>query len=104
LAENLNNNRFALIHDALYAYYRSGMDHFYDNEEAARTGIISCLNYLQTLNAENPNSMILQFFFQGKSAELVKVFSKANANTRAQAMDLLSKLDITNAPAYKELR
>ena len=24
LAENLNNNRFALIHDALYSYYRSG--------------------------------------------------------------------------------
>ncbi|MEI9942844.1 MAG: DUF4835 family protein [Chitinophagaceae bacterium] len=28
LAENLNNNRFALIHDAVYSYYRSGMDIF----------------------------------------------------------------------------
>src|SRR5690349_21000688 len=26
LAENLNNSRFALFHDALYAYYRLGMD------------------------------------------------------------------------------
>ena len=33
LAENLNNNRFALIHDALYSYYRLGMDLFYENEE-----------------------------------------------------------------------
>jgi Domain of unknown function (DUF4835) len=38
LAENLNNNRFALIHDALYSYYRSGMDIFFENEDAGRNG------------------------------------------------------------------
>jgi hypothetical protein len=104
LAENLNNNRFALIHDALYAYYRSGMDLFYDNEDEARKGIINCLNFLNTLNADNPNSMILQFFFQGKSAELVKVFSHAGSDIKTRARDILSKLDITNAAAYKELK
>jgi hypothetical protein len=104
LAENLNNNRFALIHDALYAYYRSGMDLFFDNEEAGRNGILNCLNFLSTINTENPNSMILQFFFQGKSTELVKVFSKANADQKGRARELLTRLDITNAQAYKELK
>jgi hypothetical protein len=104
LAENMNNNRFALIHDALYAYYRSGMDIFYENEDAGRTGILNCLNFLNTINTENPNSMIIQFFFQGKSNELVKVFSKATAEQKSKAKDLLSKLDITNGAAYKELK
>ncbi|MBL7738528.1 MAG: DUF4835 family protein [Chitinophagaceae bacterium] len=104
LAENLNNNRFALIHDALYAYYRSGMDIFYENEDQARNGILSCLNSLNTLNTDNPNSMILQFFFQGKSTELVKVFSKAKADVKNKARDMLTKLDITNTAAYKELK
>lgn len=104
LAENLNNNRFALVHDALYSYYRAGMDLFYENEEEGRKGILNCLNFLNTLNAENPNSMILQFFFQGKSGELVKVFSKANADTKARAKDILTRLDITNTAAYKELK
>lgn len=104
LAENLNNNRFALIHDALYAYYRSGMDVFYENEEEGRNGIISSLNSLNTLNTENPNSMILQFFFQGKSSELVKVFSRANSDIKTRARDILTKIDITNTAAYKELR
>jgi len=104
LAENLNNNRFALIHDALYAYYRSGMDVFYENEEEGRNGIISSLNSLNTLNTDNPNSMILQFFFQGKSAELVKVFSRANSDIKTRARDILTKIDITNTAAYKELR
>jgi hypothetical protein len=104
LAENLNNNRFALVHDAVYSYYRSGMDLFYENEDEARNGIINSLNFLNTLNTENPNSMILQFFFQGKSSELVKVFSKANADLKARAKDILTKLDITNAASYKELK
>jgi hypothetical protein len=104
LAENFNNNRFALIHDALYSYYRSGMDIFYENEDAGRTGILNCLNFLNSINSENPNSMALQFFFQGKSNEFVKVFSKANQEQKNRARDLLSKLDITNVNAYKELK
>lgn len=104
LAENLNNNRFALVHDALYSYYRTGMDIFYENEDAGRTGILNSLNFLNTINTENPNSMFIQFFFQGKSNELVKVFSKANAEQKARAKELLTRLDITNGAAYKELR
>lgn len=104
LAENLNNNRFALIHDALYSYYRSGMDIFFENEDAGRNGILNSLNFLNTLNLENPNSMVLQFFFQGKSKELVKVFSKASDDQKTRARELLSKLDITNSAAYKELK
>lgn len=104
LAENLNNNRFTLIHDVLYSYYRAGLDIFYDNEEEGRKGILTSLNYLNTINAENPNSMLMQFFFQGKSAELVKVFSKATGDTKARAKDILSRLDITNTSAYKELK
>jgi len=104
LAENINNSRFALMHDALYSYYRGGLDNFYDNEEAGRNGILNCLNSLNRINTENPNSMLVQFFFQGKSAELVKMFSKANADLKKRARDLLIKMDITNANAYKDLR
>jgi hypothetical protein len=103
LAENMNNNRFTLIHDVIYSYYRMGLDLFYDNEEAGRIGIMNGINYLNTINSENPNSMLLQFFFQGKSNELVKVFSKANAEMKGRAKTILEKLDITNASAYKQL-
>ena len=104
LSENINNSRFALIHDAIYAYYRSGMDVFYENEMAGRSGILNCLNFLNTMHAENPNSMIIQFFFQGKSGELVKVFSKAAPDVKTRARDILTKIDLTNASAYKELK
>ncbi len=104
MAENFNNSRYALLHDAIYAYYRTGMDLFYENEDAGRTGLLNCLNFLNTINTENPNSMAIQTFFQGKSNELVKIFSRANADMKTRAHDLLSKLDITNNAAYKELK
>jgi hypothetical protein len=104
LTENLNNNRFALFHDAMYSYYRSGMDLLYENEDEGRNGVLNCLNYLSTIQKENPNSMIMQFFFQGRSAELVKVFSKANKDIRDRALNHLLKLDITNARVYNELK
>src|SRR5688572_19944745 len=104
LAENLTNNRFTLIHDALYTYYRLGLDRFYENEAEAREGVANCLNFLNTVNTENPNSMIMQFFFQGKSNELVKIFSKADSDTKKRIREILSKLDITNSTAYKELK
>ena len=103
LAENLNNNRFALVHDAVYAYYRTGLDVFFENEDAARTGILSALNFLNTVNTENINSMIIPFFFQGKANELVRIFSKGTAEQKANAKELLAKLDITNLALYKSL-
>ena len=80
------------------------MDLFYESEDEGRSGIVNSLNFLNTLNTENPNSMIMQFFFQGKSSELVKVFSRANSDVKTRARDILTKIDITNTAAYKELK
>jgi hypothetical protein len=104
LIEGLVDNRFALMHDAIYSYYRTGMDNFFEKEKEARVGVLNALNYLNTINRENPNSMIIQFFFQGKSNELLKVFSKADGDIKTQARDLLVKLDVTNTNVYKDLK
>ena len=104
LIEGLTDNRFNLMHDAIYSYYRTGLDHFYEKEDEGRTGILNALNYMNTVNKENPGSMIIQFFFQGKSTELVKIFSKAESQMKIRARDFLVKLDLTNASAYKELK
>lgn len=104
LVENLIDNRYTLVHDAIYSYYRKGLDQFYENEESARAGVLAALNYLTLLSRDFPNSMIMQFFFQGKSNELVKIFSRANQDVKVQARDMLVKLDITNASVYKDLK
>ncbi|MBV4358136.1 type IX secretion system protein PorD [Pinibacter aurantiacus] len=101
LMENLTNNRYSIVHDAFYSYYRTGMDKMYEDDVAGRKGILASLNYLSNLNTQNPNLMITQFFFQGKSNELIKIFKKSPADEKARALDLLSQLDITNVNNYK---
>ena len=48
--------------------------------------------------------MIMQFFFQGRSTELVKVFSKAKKDMKDRALNHLLKLDVTNSRIYNELK
>jgi hypothetical protein len=102
LAENLLNNRYSLIHDAYYSFYRMGMDKLYEDEAMARNQIINVLNLLNNLNTDNPNTMILQFFFQGKTQELIKIFSKATSSEKSKALEYLQRLDISNISKYKD--
>jgi hypothetical protein len=74
LAENLQNTRYALVHDAIYTYYRQGMDKLIENENVARAQMLNGINMLNTLNNETPNLMIMPFFFQGKSDEIIKIY------------------------------
>lgn len=102
LNENLINTRYNRIHDVIYGYYRNGLDNLYDKEAEARTGILDALIQLQSFSKENPNTMIQQFFMQGKYQELVGIFKKAPSAEKAKAAELLSELDVINAAKYKE--
>ncbi|MDB5251069.1 MAG: hypothetical protein JWP27_238 [Flaviaesturariibacter sp.] len=104
LVENLTDNRFAIVHDVIYSYYRLGLDMLIENEETARTGVLNTLNLLSALNRDNPNMMYTQVFFQGKSNELARLFSKAPAEVRTRARELLTKMDITNVAVYNTLQ
>jgi hypothetical protein len=101
LIENLTNSKYTLVHDAYYAYYRTGMDLLYDKPADGRNGVLNALNMLNTVNQENPNLMIMQFFFQGKANEVSKIFVQSDADQKARALDLLTHLDISNTNMYK---
>lgn len=102
LAENMLNSRYALIHDAYYAYYRNCLDHLYEDENVARQELLNSLNLLYTLKDDSPNIMAFQFFFQGKSDEVINILKKATPAERARAVELLQKIDPTNLQSYKD--
>jgi len=102
LTENLLNSKYTIFHDAIYDYYRLGMDKLYDQEATARTQILNVLSLLNTFNIQNANTMILQFFFQAKTQELIQIFSKANQADKAKALDFLKRLDVSSATKYED--
>ena len=103
LINDMQNTNFAIMHDVYYNYYRMAMDKFYEDETAARAELMNTINLLSVFNTNNPNTMINQFFFQGKSNEIIKAFSKAPPQDKSRVADLLARMDLTNAANYKEL-
>jgi hypothetical protein len=102
LVENMMNSRYTIMHDVYYNYYRLGMDKLYEDENSARAEVMNVLNLLNNFINDNPNKMISQFFFQGKSTELIKIFAKAPQQDKARASEMLQRLDLTNASKYKD--
>jgi Domain of unknown function (DUF4835) len=102
LNENLVNSRNNIIHDIIYTYYRSGMDKLYDNEAEARSNILQALIQLKAFNKENPNTMIVQFFMQGKSQEIIGIFKNAMPQEKTRVIEIASEIDIVNAAKYKQ--
>lgn len=102
LAENFMNSRYTLVHDAYYTYYRQGMDKMYENENETREQILNALNMLNTVNSETAKLMVIPFFFQGKADEIIKIFKRADSQEKQRALELLQRLDITNAAKYKQ--
>jgi len=101
LVNNILDTRYSVMQDIYYSYYRNSLDNFYQDDTKARTEMLTVLNQLDAFNTENPNTMINQFFLQGKSNELIKLFSKATPPDKARALDILSRLDLSNASKYK---
>lgn len=102
LAENFNNSKYSLLHDAYYIYYRKGMDKMYEDENEARQQVLNALNDLNTLSTDNRNLMAISFFFLGKRDELSGLFKKSPQPEKVRASELLQRLDIANAGIYKQ--
>ncbi len=102
LNENMINSRYNILHDIIYTYYRSGLDKMIENENEARTNMLQALTQLSAFNRENPNTMMLQFFMQGKSTELIGVFKKGTMDEKTKATEILAALDVVNASKYKQ--
>lgn len=102
LMENLTNNKYAVIHEAMYNYYRLGMDQMYEKEPEARAAILNSITQFNTLNNDQQNSMVIPFFFQGRTNEIVRIFKKAPPEEKQKVQEMMSKLDISNANIYKQ--
>lgn len=102
LSENLINNRYAVIHDVYYNYYRRGFDVLYEDENSARSEVLNALIYLDNLNRETPNLMIVQFFMLGKMDELINLFKKLPPQDKSRVVEILSRLDVSNSNKYKQ--
>jgi len=102
LVENMSNSRYNVIHDIYYNYYRTVMDNLYDSPKKAQNELMNVLNLLDNFNTQNSNTMINQFFFQGKATEMIQILQKSEPAHKVRAKEILNKVDVNNAQRYND--
>jgi hypothetical protein len=102
LVENLTNPKYNPIHDAMYGYYRQGMDQMFDHEADARIAAMNSLVIFNSIYNQFPDIMFIQFFFQGKGTEIGNVFKRGTPDEKSRALEILSRIDVSNLSQYKQ--
>jgi len=102
LVDNLTKSGMEKIHDAIYTYYRDGLDQMSDKYEAGTGAVLNALITMQEVQEENTNTMIVPILMQGKYTEIVGIFGGATKPIKKQLLNTLSVIDLTNLNKYKE--
>lgn len=103
LLENVMNKSYSDFRKCMYTYHRMGLDLMADRVEEGRANIAESLKDLQKVFRRRPSLYILQMFFDAKSDELVKVFSKSFPDERNRVMAILNEIDPSNGSKYKQI-
>lgn len=101
LVENLLNSRYAIFHQFLYEYFRTGLDNLYENADIAKTNIIKSFENLYILNAEYNGVIIVPVFMQGRTEEVIGIFKQANAQQKSRVLEMMDIIDLLNYDKYK---
>ena len=102
LIDNLTKPGMEKIHDAIYAYYRQGLDQMSEKFELGSGAVLNALITMQELQEANTNTMIVPILMQGKYAEIIGIFGTAKKSIKNQLINTLSTIDLTNLNKYKE--
>ena len=103
LIENLQSQQLLPFRDALYTYYRLGLDNFAGNPQQVRKQTLDMLTMLRTVTLQKPGAVLLNSFFDAKADELTNILYEGTPNERKRAFDLLSQLDPGQTEGYRRL-
>lgn len=103
IVENLLNNRFRPLREAAYKYHLKGLDEMYEDEIAGRAAVMQCLDLIQRVHKDQPNSISTKMFFNAKADEITKILSKATAIEKSKAITILNSVDPSNVARYNRI-
>jgi hypothetical protein len=104
IVDQLLNTRFQDVRNFWYTMHREGLDSMSAKPNESRTRILVNLRKLFNVNRENPNAIVLQFFFNAKSDEIIHLVSQAPKQERAQYVTMLTATDVANSAKYNALK
>ena len=104
IIDQILNPRFVTFRSYWYSMHRKGLDNLYSKPDSARQAVLGGIPLLSQLQRENPGSILLQFFFNAKSDEIIKMLAALPREERAPYIAALSVIDVTNVRKYDALK
>ena len=102
LANELTDDRFKPLHEAIYTYHRLGLDIMAQDNSKGLGNILNSLQQISELRQNFTNAYTIKLFFLGKSNELIDIFASASSDKKSTARDLLKTLDPLNSEKYND--
>ena len=103
LVDNVLHQLFEPLRECNFTYHRKGIDKLYDDKIAARKEMFDALNKLNTVIQTRPNSINLINFAQAKRLELKEICADAETKEKTDLVNLMKKIDPSNATKYDEI-
>jgi hypothetical protein len=104
ITDQMMNPRFDVLRTFWYTMHREALDNMYTKPDESRKLILKNISKLAQLNKENPSSILLQFFFNAKSDEMVSILAQVPKQERAPYIAMLQQIDVPNTQKYNNLK
>lgn len=104
IVDQLLSPRFTSLRSYWYSYHREGLDNMYTKPVESRNKILQGIPSLGQLQRDNPGASILQFFFNAKSDEMLRMLAQATREERKDYIPILSQIDVANSTKYNSLQ
>lgn len=103
LAEDVNNNSYAPLHQFLYEYHRLGLDVMSEKPDEGRAAILKSLEYLQTVYSTYPTCFFLQLIVEAKRDEIINIFSEGSQQDKTKAANIMKQIDPSKSSSYDRI-
>ena len=104
LSENLNNQLYLPMREAMYTYHRIVLDEYLKKPEENYKKLLEVLQVIKVFNnAKRPNAIVVKSFFNAKATELISMFGQADPETKKKAVELLGEMDPSNTQKYQKI-
>lgn len=104
LVNDLVSNNLTPLREALFDYHSKGLDKMSEDLKISKEQIKTALISIEKVNSVRPNNIVTRMFFDGKSDEIVSVFSGGPKMDISDLLDKLSRISPINASKWASIK
>lgn len=105
LVKNALDKEYEGVRQFLYDYNLNGLDKLESKNAEARTSMVESLKLIQEVYRKKPDPFmyLVQIVMEGKTDELINIFSEAFPEEKSRVVQILTEIDPANKAKYEKI-